>query len=138
MKPSIFGAYDVRGIYPETINEDVIGKIGLSATKLLFQGNKKNKKGSLVVGHDARLSSPRLYRALIKSIKKASPKSKLYLVGFITTPEMTFLVNHLKSDGGMIITASHNPKQYNGVKLIRKRGIPVNGKEIYAVYKKLR
>lgn len=136
---NIFGVYDVRGVYPETINEDIIGKIGLSATELFFQGNKKGKKrGSLVVGHDARLSSPRLYRALVKSIKKANPKSKLYLAGLITTPEMSFLVNYLKSQGGIMITASHNPKQYNGVKLVKEKGAPVNGKEIYEIYKKLR
>lgn len=138
-KINIFGVYDVRGVYPETINEDIIGKVGLSATELLLQRNKKNKKkGSLVVGHDARLSSPRLYRALIRSIKKASPKSKLYLAGLITTPEMSFLVNHLKSQGGIMVTASHNPKQYNGVKLVKEKGIPINGKEIYEIYKKLR
>ncbi len=135
MKSSIFGVYDVRGIYPKTINEDVIGKIGLTAIKL-FLGNKK--RGSFVLGHDARLSSSSLYRALIKSIRKASPKSKLFLAGLITTPEMSFLVNHLKSDGGMMVTASHNPKQYNGVKFVKKDGVSISGKEIYAVYKKLR
>jgi phosphomannomutase len=135
MKSGIFGAYDVRGIYPETINEDIISKIGLVAKKLLL-GNKK--RGSFVIGHDARLSSNSLYRALIRSVRKASPKSRLYLTGLITTPEMSFLVNHLKSDGGIMVTASHNPKQYNGVKLVKEKSIPVSGKEIYAVYKKLR
>ncbi len=135
MKSSIFGVYDVRGIYPKTINEDVIGKIGLAAIKLLL-GNKKS--GSFVLGHDARLSSSSLYEALIKSIRKTSPKSKLRLVGLITTPEMSFLVNNLKSDGGMMVTASHNPKQYNGVKFVKKDGASISGKEIYAVYKKLR
>src|SRR3989344_3369335 len=135
MKSGIFGAYDVRGVYPKTINEDIIGRVGFSAAKLLLGGNKK---GSLVVGHDARLSSLKLYRALINSIQKASPKSKLHLAGFITTPEMSFLVSHLKSDGGMMVTASHNPKQYNVVKFVKKKGVPVNGEEIYAIYKKLR
>ena len=139
MKSSIFGAYDVRGIYPTTINEDVISKLGLVATKFLLRGNKKrNKGGSLVVGHDARISSVSLYRALISSIKKASPKSSLHLAGLITTPEMSFLVNHLKSLGGMMVTASHSPKQYNGLKLVKEKGAPVSGKEIYAIYKKLR
>ena len=139
MKSSIFGAYDVRGIYPTTINEDVIGKLGLVATKLLLRESKKsNKRGSLVVGHDTRLSSLRLYRALISSIKKASPKSFLHLAGLITTPEMSFLVNHLKSSGGIMVTASHSPKQYNGLKLVKEKGDPVNGEEIYAIYKKLR
>ncbi len=129
----------MRGVYPKTINEDVIAKISLAAVKLFFQRNKKNKKyGNLVVGHDSRLSSIGLYTALIRSVRKTNPKSKLHLAGLITTPEMTFLVNHLKSDGGIMVTASHNPKQYNGVKLIRKKGIPVSGEEIYAIYKKLR
>ncbi len=139
MKSSIFGAYDVRGIYPTAINEDVISKLGLVATKFLLRGNKKrNKGGSLVVGHDARISSVSLYRALISSIKKANPKSSLHLAGLITTPEMSFLVNHLKSSGGMMVTASHSPKQYNGLKLVKEKGDPVSGKEIYAIYKKLR
>lgn len=136
MKSGIFGAYDVRGVYPKTINEDIIRKIGLAAIKLLLGKNKK--RGSFVLGHDTRLSSSSLYKALTRSIRKVSPKSKLHLAGLITTPEMSFLVNHLKSDGGMMVTASHNPKQYNGVKLVKEKSVPISGKEIYAVYKKLR
>lgn len=135
MKSDIFGVYDVRGIYPKTINEAVVSKVGRVAASILLKGNRS---GSLVVGHDARLSSPSLYKALIASLRAASPKTSLHLAGLITTPEMSYLVNSLKSSGGLMVTASHNPKQYNGVKLVKAKGVPVNGKEIYAIYKKLR
>jgi len=117
----IFRANDVRGIYPSEINESVVFEIAANI-KHLF-------KKSIVVGHDARLSSPALY----KSVLKALGGKKVYEAGLITSPEMYFLVNELKADGGIMITASHNPKEYNGLKIMGKKAVPMSGKEILRI-----
>lgn len=123
VNPAIFRAYDIRGIYPEEINEEVIRKIAAALAKFF-------KKGEVVIGHDTRLSSPRLYRALINKLASRNPELKIVSVGLITTPMLYFLVGRLKAKGGIIIAASHNPKEYNGLKTVRAGSMPVSGKEI--------
>lgn len=116
---SIFRAYDVRGVYPSELNEDIVTRI-LSTP--LFHG------GAVVVGHDARVSSPTLYRAARVSL--TSRGALVIPVGLITTPMLYFLVNNLKAAGGVMITASHNPKEYNGLKIVREGAVPISGKEV--------
>ncbi len=119
---SIFRAYDVRGVYPEEINEEIVVQIGTCLRKHFF------KKGAIVVGHDSRKSSPRLYQSLIKAMDKRP--LRLIKAGLITSPMLYFLVAALGAEGGVIITASHEPKQYNGLKLVGRNDQPISGLEI--------
>jgi len=116
----IFRANDVRGIYPSEINEQIVYEIAGSIKKLFK---------TVVVGHDARLSSPSLYEAVIEALKG----KEVFEAGLITSPEMYFLVNELKADGGIMITASHNPKEYNGLKIMGKNAVPMSGKDVGAI-----
>ena len=136
--PQIFKANDIRGKYPEEINEKVVLEIVKKLPRIL--------KGKIVVGRDARLSSPRLYKAVIKAfsvqrlaVRDGKTKTlnanryTLYPVGIVTTPMFYFLVNKLKAGGGIMVTASHNPKEYNGLKIVGKNAQPVSGKEILKI-----
>jgi len=125
--PKIFKAYDIRGKYPKEINERAVFKIAKKLPKLL--GRK------IVVAHDARLSSPKLYRAAIKGIKYQVSGIRIIEAGLATTPMFYFLVNKLKADGGIMVTASHNPKEYNGLKVVGKYARPISGYDIYELYK---
>lgn len=123
MRKSIFKAYDVRGKYPEEIDEDSVVKIVASLTKLFG-------KGRIVIGRDARLSSDALYGAAAQSLKKNFPGSIVIHGGLMTTPMLYFLVNHFKAALGIMITASHNPKEFNGIKVVLRNAMPVGGKEL--------
>jgi len=83
----------------------------------------------VVLGHDARLSSPELYGACIEALEKEKGVQVIQ-AGLITTPMLYFLVNKHKAAGGITITASHNPKEYNGLKMVRASAIPVSGKDV--------
>lgn len=126
MNPKIFRAYDIRGKYPKEINEAVVSKITQSLGKYF------KSKAAIVIGHDARLSSPSLYKATLKGLNYSNilKNMRIVSVGLATTPMFYFLVNHLKADAGIMITASHNPKDYNGLKVVGKNAIPISGKEI--------
>lgn len=130
MRNSIFKAYDVRGKYPEELNEAAASEIVKSLQKIL--------KGKIIAGHDARLSSLSLYRAVLEGFGDWGPGTKIIEAGIMTTPMLYFLVNKLKADGGIMVTASHNPKEYNGLKVVGKNARPISGKEIYELYKSLR
>lgn len=115
---SIFKAYDIRGIYGETIDEDIVYNIG-RAYVLKFKPKK------VTVGRDCRTSSPKLFEALVKGITDQG--CDVVDIGLVSTPMMYFSVWNLKYDGGLIISASHNPPKYNGVKMVRKDSIPIGG-----------
>jgi len=137
MKPGIFGAYDIRGKYPSEINE----KIAKQLTPVIVKAFGDNGKKKILVGYDARLSSPSIHKTVLaelNSLKRAGYKVEPVSVGMITTPMIYFLVNKLKANGGIVITASHNPREYNGIKVVNESGLPVSGKEIYELYKALR
>lgn len=123
MNRELFRSYNVRGIYPKDINEEVVYKISWATAKII-------KRGKVVVGYDARLSSPSLYRAALAALKKSSLKIKIIPAGLISTPMLYFLVNHLKAGGGINITASHNPKEYNGLKIVGKDAKPIHASKI--------
>jgi len=133
MNLSIFRAYDIRGKYPNEINEEIVSKITSSFISKL---RIKNSKFRIIVGYDARLSSPKLYRAAIKTLQIANRKAQIVKAGMITTPMLSFLASNLKADAGIMITASHNPKEYNGLKIVGKNAVPISGKEIYKVMSK--
>ena len=118
----IFKTYDIRGRYPEEINETVIYKIGWSLAGFF-------KKGRIIVGYDARLSSPRLYKKAMSGLNK-NKNLQVIGAGLMTTPMLYFLVSYLDARGGLIITASHNPKEYNGLKVVKRGAVPMSGIEI--------
>jgi len=117
----IFRAYDIRGIYPLTINEEAAFLIGRAFVKFL-----KKPRPNIVVGQDDRLSSPQLFKALTKGI--IDQGGSVIDIGLAITPMLYFAVAHFKFDGGISLTASHNPPQYNGFKLVREKAIPISGK----------
>jgi phosphomannomutase len=119
-EPSIFKAYDVRGIYPQEVNEDVARAIGRAFVSYL---NAKR----IAVGQDMRLSSPSMAAAFIDGATLQGADVVDY--GMIPTDMLYFAVARDRHDGGVEITASHNPKQYNGMKMVRQEAFPLSGDE---------
>jgi len=126
----IFRAYDIRGIYPEEINENAAYLIGRAYVKFL---DKKNPK--IVVGRDNRFSSPVLFKNLVSGIINSG--ANVIDIGLAITPMLYFTVAHFKYDGGVSITASHNLAQYNGFKFVREKAIPISEKTGLKEIKKL-
>ena len=112
-----FKAYDIRGIVPEEVNEDLAYRLGRALAWKL-----KAKK--LVVGHDIRLSGPALSKAAVAGMQDGG--AAVLDLGQCGTEMMYFATAHLKTDGGMMITASHNPKDYNGMKLVHSGARPIS------------
>ncbi len=113
-----FGAYDIRGIYPKTINEEIAYRIGRFFPSL-FVAKK------VVVGNDIRLSGPAIKKALMKGLVESG--CDVIDIGQCGTEMIYFATFHLKLDGGVMITASHNPKEYNGMKFVRQEARPISG-----------
>lgn len=113
-----FKAYDIRGRIPDEINEDVAWRIGRAFAELL-------RPGKVVVGHDIRLSGPALSAALMDGLTGAG--ADVLDIGLCGTEEVYFATWHLGAGGGIMITASHNPADYNGMKLVRAGAQPVSG-----------
>ena len=126
VSPSIFKAYDIRGIYQKDFNENTAYQIGLAYVALRKKDFKnKNKKFKIIVGADMRLSSPILKKYLIKGLIDAG--ADVCDIGLTSTPTFYFAVAKYKYDGGIMVSASHNPKEWNGFKIVRERAIPVSG-----------
>lgn len=128
MANSIFRLYDIRGRFPKEINAEIAKNIGVVLGKYF-------KRGNLVLGFDVRKSSPALYAALKAGLKE-NKKISFLEAGLITTPMLYFLVNQHKAAGGIMVTASHNPKQWNGMKVVKKGAVPMGGKEVQSLFKK--
>ncbi|MFA6347858.1 MAG: phosphomannomutase/phosphoglucomutase [Candidatus Paceibacterota bacterium] len=119
---SIFKAYDVRGIYPEEINEDWAYKIGRAfAVFLQKELNKKDVK--IVLAQDNRLSSNSLYFEAKKGLLDQGVR--VIEVGLASTPMLYFAVANYGFDGGMSVTCSHNTKEFNGFKMVRAEAFPI-------------
>lgn len=118
----IFKTYDIRGVYPEEINKDIVFYIG-KAFAIFLKRKLSKKRIKVVISCDFRLSSPELKKAFIGGLLEEN--LNIIDAGFTTTPMNYFLINFLKVDGGAMITASHNPKEYNGIKLSLKKAIPI-------------
>lgn len=113
----IFRQYDIRGKYPEEVNEEVAYLLG-KATVSFIRKRKKIKKIDILVGQDNRKSSPFLFEALAGGILAGG--GNVVSIGICTSPMFYFASGHYKiDDGGIMITASHLPKEYNGFKLVR-------------------
>lgn len=119
MNSKIFKAYDIRGIYPADINEKNIVIITRAIYK--FFSNKLNKKNlSIVLGQDMRLSSPALFEAVKKTLLKLG--TTVIEIGLASTPTVYFAVHHYQYDAGIQVSASHNPKEWNGLKFFYRQG----------------
>src|SRR4249920_296650 len=118
INPDIFKAYDVRGVYPGEVNEDAARAIGAAFTAYL--GAKR-----IAVGRDMRLSSPSLAAAFIDGA--TSQGADVVDYGMISTDMLYFAVATDRLEGGVQVTASHNPKQYNGMKMVRQEAFPLSG-----------
>ncbi len=117
---TIFKAYDIRGIYPEQLDDDTGYLIGNALAVYL-------KPRSIAVGRDMRVSSPALFEALSRGITDAGVD--VVDVGIVSTDGLYFAVGKYGYDAGVMITASHNPKDYNGFKVCRSEAIPLSGSE---------
>lgn len=115
---SIFKAYDIRAIYPTQVNSEVAYALGQAYTKLI------NPK-TVVVGNDVRTTGPELKAALINGLTDAGVN--VVDIGNISTEMLYFTVGHMGYDGGIVVTASHNPAEYNGFKMVKKNAEPITG-----------
>jgi len=121
MNENIFRAYDIRGIYPRDLNEDIAYKIGLALSR-------KINEPKAVVAIDGRLSGPKIKRSLINGL--IDNGVDVIDCGAIPTPMLYFATKTLCIPNGFMITGSHNPKEYNGIKMIVD-GNPLFDKDIY-------
>lgn len=112
-----FKAYDVRGRIPDQLNEDIAYRIGKAYAAFL-------KPKNIVVGYDIRLSSQQICQALINGLTEAGVN--VSSIGQCGTEEIYFATSHLDMDGGIVVTASHNPKDYNGMKFVRENSKPIS------------
>ncbi len=113
-----FKAYDVRGRMPDELNEDIAYSIGRAFAEFL-------KPKTVVVGYDIRLTSQQMCDKVIEGLRDAG--SDVVNIGMCGTEEVYFATSHLKADGGICVTASHNPKDYNGMKFVREGSRPISG-----------
>lgn len=115
---SVFHAYDVRGLSPEQITPELARGIGNAlATRL--------GPGEVGIGWDMRPTSPALVDALCQGLTEGG--RDVVKLGMLTTPAVYFAIGHLNLAGGVIVTASHNPAEYNGFKICREQAIPIGG-----------
>ncbi|MDR2871026.1 MAG: phosphomannomutase [Xanthomonadaceae bacterium] len=112
-----FKAYDIRGRIPDELNEDLANRVGRAAAEIL-------DPGPVVLGRDVRLSSPALQKALADGLNAAG--RDVIDIGLCGTEEVYFQTFHLQAAGGVMVTASHNPMDYNGLKLVRQEARPIS------------
>lgn len=112
----IFKSYDVRGIYPDEINKDIAYRIGRAIVIYL-------KATRIAVAADNRSSSPELLEALTRGVTEGG--ADVIALGLLSTPMLYFASSKLRVDGAVMVTASHNPAQYNGLKICRKNAVPI-------------
>jgi phosphomannomutase len=118
LDPSVFKAYDVRGLYPAELDEDGAYAIGRAYVE-------EFEPRAIAVGRDMRLSSPAMAAAVIRGASDAG--ADVVDVGMVGTEMLYYAVGALGLDGGVIVTASHNPKDYTGTKIVRRGALPVGG-----------
>ena len=115
---SCFKAYDIRGRIPDELNEELAYRIG-RAYAIFLQPRR------VAIGHDVRLSSPALSAAVAKGLLDGGVE--VWDIGLCGTEEIYFAAFHYRLDGGIMVTASHNPMDYNGMKLVREQAKPISG-----------
>ncbi len=115
---SCFKAYDIRGRVPDELNEDIAARIGRAFAEIVGPG-------TVVVGEDIRLSSPALADAVSRGLNAGGVD--VLRIGQCGTEEVYFATPHFKAGGGIMVTASHNPADWNGMKLVREGSRPISG-----------
>jgi phosphomannomutase len=118
LDPKVFKAYDVRGLYPDELDEEGAEAIGRAYVEQ-FEPRR------IAVGRDMRLSSPTMQAAVTKGATAAG--AEVLDIGLVGTEMVYFAVGSLGLEGGIMVTASHNPKEYTGMKLVRRGALPVGG-----------
>jgi phosphomannomutase len=118
LDPKVFKAYDVRGIYGDELDEEGAYAIGRAYVDQF-------EPARIAVGRDMRVSSPSMARAVIEGAADAG--AEVLDVGLVGTEMVYFAVGDLGLDGGIMVTASHNPKEYTGMKIVRRGALPVGG-----------
>ena len=118
LDPKVFKAYDVRGIYPFELDEQGAAEIGRAVVEQ-FEPKR------IAVGRDMRLSSPSMQQAVIQGAAHAG--AEVLDLGLVGTEMVYFAVGELGLDAGIMVTASHNPKDYTGMKIVRRGALPVGG-----------
>src|SRR4051812_21212241 len=118
LDPAVFKAYDVRGLYPSEVDEEGAYAIGRAYVEQ-FEPRR------IAVGRDVRLSSPSMAAAAIEGA--ADGGAAVVDIGMVGTEMLYFAVGELGLDGGVMVTASHNPKEYTGMKIVRRGALPVGG-----------
>jgi len=127
INPEIFKAYDIRGIYGQDFDNDLAYSLGFAFVELRRSDADYNseKKLRLAIASDMRLSSPALKDNLIRGLLDAG--ADVVDLGLAATPTFYFAIGKYNYDGGIMVSASHNPKEWNGFKVVRAKGIPVSG-----------
>ncbi len=120
--PSIFKAYDIRGVHGVDFDDAFAYDLGLAYCQLRREELGRNEF-TIVVGRDMRLSSPVLHSELIRGLRAGGADA--IDIGLASTPTFYFAVAHFKYDGGIQVSASHNPKEWNGFKLVRNMALPI-------------
>src|SRR6267378_4810888 len=118
LDPKVFKAYDIRGIYPEELDDEGAYAIGRAYVQQ-FEPRR------IAVGRDMRLSSPQIAASVIRGA--ADEGAEVLDLGLVGTEMVYFAVGELGLDGGIAVTASHNPKEYTGMKIVRRGALPVGG-----------
>src|SRR5215218_11027684 len=118
LDPKVFKAYDVRGIYPSELDETGAYAVGRAYVEQF-------EPKAIAIGRDMRVSSPAIARAVMQGASDGG--AKVVDVGMIGTEMLYFGVGQLDLDGGVMVTASHNPKEYTGMKIVRRGALPVGG-----------
>ncbi|MEA1925931.1 MAG: phosphomannomutase/phosphoglucomutase [Patescibacteria group bacterium] len=122
--PEVFKAYDIRGVYKEDLDEETAYNLGLAFSEMRRKELNKKDGIKVVVGMDMRLSSLALKKELIKGLTDSG--LDVIDIGLSSTPTFYFAVAHYNYDGGILVSASHNPKEYNGFKIVREKALPVS------------
>jgi phosphomannomutase len=118
LDPTVFKAYDVRGIYPDQLDEEGAHAIGRAYVE-------EYEPRRIAVGRDMRLSAPAMAAAVMSGAAEAG--ADVLDLGMVGTEMLYFAVGELGLDGGIAVTASHNPKEYTGMKIVRRGALPVGG-----------
>jgi phosphomannomutase len=118
LDPSVFKAYDVRGVYPSELDEEGAYRVARAYAEHF-------EPRSVAVGHDMRISSPPVFAAVVNGI--ADGGAEVVEIGLVGTEMLYHAVSELGLEGGVCVTASHNPKEYTGMKIVRRGALPVGG-----------
>ena len=120
----IFKAYDVRGVYGQDLDKETAYLLGHAYVELRSKDGKTGEL-NIVVAEDMRLSSPQLKSSLINGLTEAG--ANVIDIGLASTPTFYFAVANYGYDGGIVVSASHNPAEWNGFKLVREKALPISG-----------